>query len=174
MKDKLKQFYDRAYRQGLVCSLDNSFSVREGKDIFCLSDSYREFHEAIYKYHDNINAVFVAHPVNAMSFVIKKQKINTRLIPESYMVLQDIAYFTREEIDKGWDHIAGTISDDETAIILENEAVVTIGPTLLKTFDRLEVLEFSAKAIINTGSIGRRVEISDKDIDELKITLNIR
>ena len=69
MKDKLKQFYDRAYRQGLVCSLDNSFSVREGKDIFCLSDSYREFHEAIYKYHDNINAVFVAHPVNAMSFV---------------------------------------------------------------------------------------------------------
>jgi L-fuculose-phosphate aldolase len=50
---------------------------------------------------------------------------------------------------------------------------MTTGSTILKAFDRLEVAEFSAKALLDTAMIGSHVPIGDEDIADLKKAFNL-
>ena len=55
-------------------------------------------------------------------------------------------------------------------IIMENHGILTTGENLLQAYDRMEVLEASAKMTLITGFLGNRKELSDlelKDIDDL-------
>ena len=58
-------------------------------------------------------------------------------------------------------------------LLIQNDAVMTTGSTILKAFDRLEVAEFSAKALLDTAMIGRHVPIGDEDIADLKKAFNL-
>ena len=53
-------------------------------------------------------------------------------------------------------------------LILENDGVQVCGTTVLDAFDRLEVLESTAEAMINSRPLGPMVPMSDPAIDELK------
>jgi L-fuculose-phosphate aldolase len=60
------------------------------------------------------------------------------------------------------------MSQEETVVLLENEAAVAVGKNLLQAFDRLEVAQSSAKALINAGHLGNIVEISENEIQRLR------
>ena len=47
------------------------------------------------------------------------------------------------------------------------------GTSLLNAFDRLEVLEYSAAAIIAAKDIGQLVLISDEEIRDLKVAFKL-
>jgi L-fuculose-phosphate aldolase len=66
------------------------------------------------------------------------------------------------------------MSQEETVVLLENEAAVAVGKNLLQAFDRLEVAQSSAKALINAGHLGNIVEISEKEIQQLRDKFQIR
>jgi L-fuculose-phosphate aldolase len=53
------------------------------------------------------------------------------------------------------DAVAREISPKRPAIVLENDGVLVAGSDVLQAFDRLEVLESTAEAIINTCPIGK-------------------
>ena len=55
----------------------------------------------------------------------------------------------------------------------EWEGVIVTGETLLKAFDRLEVMESTAHSIINSAAIGNIVHISKEEIDDLKVAFNL-
>jgi L-fuculose-phosphate aldolase len=51
--------------------------------------------------------------------------------------------------------------------LLENDGVLVLGTSILDAFDRLEVLESTAEALINSRPLGKVAPMSDHVIHEL-------
>lgn len=136
-----------------------------------------KLHIEFYKRHKDINAIFIAHPPNILAFGVTDVKFDSRTIPESYIVLRDIPKlpygmeFFKENME-GKDLI-DTISSKVPIVICENDCVLVTGSSMLQTFDRLEVVEYSAKSIISAKGIGEIKKIDDDEIKELEREFNI-
>jgi len=131
-------------------------------------------HQRIYDKHPEIGSVIIAHPPAIMAFACTDAQFDSRTIPESYINLRDVG-----RVPYGF----STLNIEETAdmfcaktpvIIVENQCVIVSGATLLKAFDNLEVMEYSAKAIIATKDIGPLVMISDKEVDDIEEAFNLK
>ena len=87
---------------------------------------------------------------------------DARTIPESYVFLRDVVrvpYGAQYQNDAG---IADFVSAASPAAILQNDGVLVTGSSVLDAFDRLEVLESTAEAIINAGALGNVATMSPK------------
>lgn len=124
-------------------------------------------HEAIYRAHPEIGCILIALPPAIMAFAVTDAEFDSRTIPESYINLRNV---------KKLPYLYGTTHIEETAkeigprtpvLLLANECVLVTGATLHAAFDRLEVLEYSAKALISVQDIGPLVTISDAEIKEI-------
>jgi L-fuculose-phosphate aldolase len=186
----------RAYDQKLFTSTQGTFSQRldaesfivtpymvdrkyiEERDIVRIERGWREagkipsrsaaLHEQIYNKHPEINSVIIAHPPSIMSFGIVHRPIDTRTIPESYIMLRDIPLLPFGTNFMEPDKIVDTLSAKTPIVMIENDCVIVSGDSLLQAFDRLEVAEFTARAVLASKSIGEMVPIEDKEVDELK------
>ena len=118
-------------------------------------------------------AIVFAHPVNATAFSVTDRELDVRTIPESYVFLRDVKRvpYGVQYLDDG--NIADHVSPSSPAAILENDGVVVTGSSVLDCFDRLEVLESTAEAVINAGSIGEVAVMPDKAIEELRIAFGL-
>ena len=58
--------------------------------------------------------------------------------------------------------------------MVDNECVIVTGETLLKAFDRLEVMESTAHSIINSAAVGNIVHISNAEVEDLKVAFNLK
>ena len=131
-------------------------------------------HQAIYRQHPNVQAIVFAHPVNATAFSVTDSTFDARTIPESYVFLRDVQrvpYGVQYQNDGS---IADFVSAASPAAILENDGVLVTGSSVLDAFDRLEVLESTAEAIINAGAIGKVATMSDDVIDELITAFDLK
>ncbi|MBR07343.1 MAG: aldolase [Rickettsiales bacterium] len=126
-----------------------------------------KLHQDIYEHNPEINCIINTQPANVMAFGISHQLFQTRTIPESYILLKDIPF-----IDFG-DHLNGNltvpkvISVETPIAIIKNDSVLVTGKTMLETFDRLEVAEFSAQSLIESTVLGDLVAIGQPEIDDL-------
>ena len=201
LRRQLCEFMRRGCRQRLLISTEGSFSARLDDDSFLItptqadrellrsddlvlvSDGKREVgkkasravlaHRAIYTQHRDVKAIVFAHPVNATAFSVTNVKFDTRTIPESYVFLMDvdrIPYGVQYQRDNS---IAQYVSAKTPAAILENDGVLVTGKSVLDTFDRLEVLESTAEAVINARAIGEVSVMPEPVIAELKAAFNL-
>jgi L-fuculose-phosphate aldolase len=198
LRRRLCDFVRRAYRQRLFISTQGSFSVRldassflitpyqvdrgmlDPEDIVLIKNGRCEAgktpsratgdHDAIYRHHPKINALINASPINATAFSVTNAPLDSRTIPESYVLLRQI-----ERVEYGLqyqDHeaLAQRCSVDHPALVLENDGVLVCGGEILEAFDRLEVLESTAEALIDSRSIGELAPMSDKALRGLEVT----
>ena len=173
ISDELLSFYNRGIKRGLLSEVFGLISCNKGNEyIGC--NSHKKLHMAIYNKHMHFNAVISAMPPALMAFAISNERYNTRLIPESYMVLQDVGTFEYEDVINNVEDFANSITRLDTIIIVKNYGVIALGENLTQAFDRLEVAEFSARALLDASSIGKPVKISDQEIDRLKCRFHIR
>jgi L-fuculose-phosphate aldolase len=130
-------------------------------------------HQAIYARHAEVGAVLFAHPVNATAFSVTQAPLDVRTIPESYVFLRDVARvpYGVQHRDDGL--IADYISSALPAALLENDGVLVVGRDVLDAFDRLEVLESTAEAVINAGMIGPICTMREEAIAELRHAFNL-
>ncbi len=125
-------------------------------------------HRAIYDAHPDIRAIVTAYPVNATAFSVTNAHLDTRTIPESYLFLRDVQRVPFGiQFSDGRDLAAHT-SAINPILILENDGVQVCGSSVLDAFDRLEVLESTAEAMINSRSLGPMVPMSDEAISALR------
>jgi L-fuculose-phosphate aldolase len=109
-----------------------------------------------------------AYPVNAAAFGVSGSLVDTRTIPESLVVVRRpglvgfVAQFAEPE------SLADAVSPQQPAAILENNGVLVTGENVLEAFDRLEVLESTAEALINARAIGTLAPLPDDVIRELE------
>jgi len=105
--------------------------------------------------------------VNATAFSVTGAPFDTRTIPESYVVVRHAGWapFGLQFGDGA--ELAALLSPAQPTVILENDGVLVTGSSILEAFDRLEVLESTAEAIINCRAIGTLMPLGDRVIREL-------
>ena len=111
-------------------------------------------HDEIYRRHPAIGAIVNAYPVNATAFSVTGVALDSRTIPESYIVIREVTRFPYGLQFSDAAALADTMSIRRPAAILENDGVLVTGGDILEAFDRLEVLESTAEAIINCHTVG--------------------
>jgi len=186
----------RAYDQQLFTSTQGTFSQRlsdgsfiitpygldrkylEEEDLVRIENGWKEagkrpsrsvlLHKAIYDRHPHINSVIIAHPPNIMAFAVTDEGFETKTIPESYIMLRNVpklpfgCTFMQPEMT------ANEFSKEISVVLVENDCVIVTGSSLLNAFDKLEVAEYSAKAIIAAGDLGELVTMNDEQVAEIE------
>jgi L-fuculose-phosphate aldolase len=192
----LCDFVRRGYQQRLLISTEGSFSVRLDDDAFLITPYAADRaaldpeevvlvrggaaeagktpsraarnHRAIYARHPALGAVVNAYPVNATAFSVTGTALDTRTIPESYVLLRDIARVPFGVQFRDPEALAAAVSPDRPVALLENDGVLVTGRDALDAFDRLEVLESTAEALINAMPLGPLAPMPDEAIEALK------
>ena len=170
------EFVRRGYQQRLMISTQGAFSARLDDDSFLItphgvdrsrldiadivlvrdgspepgkepSGSSRN-HRAIYGAHPAIQSVVNAYPVNATAFGVTDTPLDSRTIPESYLFLKDVDRVPYGVQFGDGAELARLASPRNPILILENDGVQVWGTSVLDAFDRLEVLESTAEAMI--------------------------
>ena len=196
LRRTLGNFLRRGCRQRLLISTEGSFSARLGDDSFLITPTQQDresidiadfvridgesrepgkkasravlAHQAIYRKHPEVQAIVFAHPVNATAFSVTKTTLDVRTIPESYVFLRDVQRVPYGVQYRHDGSIAEHISPATPAALLENDGVLVTGSGILDVFDRLEVLESTAEAVINARALGDVATMEDAAIDELR------
>lgn len=195
LRKQLVEFVRRGYEHRLLISTEGSFSARLDDDAFLITP-YRvdrstvdiddivlvrkgrqqtghlasraaRNHAAIYRRHPKFRAVVNAYTVNATAFGVTGTPLDSRTIPESYVFLRDIVRIPYGVQFTNPTQLAESFSPDHPIAILENDGVLVCGTSILDAFDRLEVLETSAEAVINARHLGDIVPMDDEAIAEL-------
>ena len=130
-------------------------------------------HQEIYRLHPTVKAIVFAHPVNATAFSVTDSPFDARTIPESYVFLRDVRRVPYGIHYQNNGSIAEFVSPAQPAAILENDGVLVTGASVLDAFDRLEVLESTAEAVINARAIGNVATMSNGVIDELRTAFGL-
>jgi L-fuculose-phosphate aldolase len=196
LRGEICSIVKRAYRQRLIISTYGTFSARlsdreflitpYGKDryylnrddIVLISEGKRErgktpsrsslLHDKIYRDHPEINCIITAQSPFATAYCVTSRTIDTRTIPESYILLREIPVIPYGDQFTGGEQISSVISPDTPIILIENDSILVTGRSLMETFDRLEVAEFSARSLTQSNILGKMIPISDREIDDLK------
>lgn len=191
----------RSYRQGLFTATHGTYSVRlsdgsflitpfgqdraylEPEDLVRVRAGMKELgktpsravalHQAVYDTHPEIHAVLQAHPVHAMAFAVTDTTFDPRTIPESYILLREIQRLPYGEIYADPKAVAQKFVPACPAILVENDCVMVTGDSLLKAFDRLEVLESTAQSILDGASLGPIVHIAPEEVADLKVAFHL-
>ncbi|MCK6576509.1 MAG: class II aldolase/adducin family protein [Anaerolineae bacterium] len=125
-------------------------------------------HQAIYARHSTVNAIITAQPPNATAYAVTAARFDTRLIPESYIMLRDVPLLPYGSPYTAPERVAETVSARNPVALIQNDAVLTLGGSVLQAFDRLEVLELSARALIDTLLLGELQPMDDAALEDLR------
>lgn len=106
-----------------------------------------EMHRLIYVKREDAMSVVHSHALYCCLFASSDEAINTKLIAESWYLLDEVEKVEYKRM--GTVELAEAVSDaakrGNNAFLLENHGALTIGKTPLNAFDRLECLEQAAK-----------------------------
>ena len=201
LRKKIVDIVHRAYDQRLMTSTEGTVSARvddesflitpfgvdrkylDVDDVVLIRGDRRErrkrpsravrLHMTLYREHPEIGAIITAQSPSATAYSITGRKLDTRTIPESYIVLRDIPLIPYGEQFGDGEALSERINDAVPVLLLQNDAILTTGRDLAQAFDRLEVAEFSASALIDTEPIGAMVPIGEEALEELREKFNL-
>lgn len=142
-------------------------------DIRKLEQTGDSLHAKIYRTHPGIGSVVTAFPPELMAFAVTGTKFSSRIIPEIYMVMQDVVSLPQAQYAGKPDEIAAVFDGRTSVAVLEGGGVIVTAPSLLKAYDRLEVAEYSARAILESSQLGNVVEITEKQVDEIMVQCHL-
>jgi L-fuculose-phosphate aldolase len=195
LRRQIRDFVRRSYQQRLMISTQGAFSARLGQDAFLITPhrvdrstleiedlvrvaegavepgktpSTAVFpHRAIYQSHPGVQAIVHAYPVNATAFGVTSAAFDSRTIPESYLFLRDVSRAPFADRFGDGRALAGRTSPGQPVVLIENDGVQVCGTSVLDAFDRLEVLETTAEAMINSRPLGAMTPMGADAIEEL-------
>jgi len=195
LRRDLCDFVQRGYEQRLLISTEGTFSARISEDSFIITPRRGDravlapddlvlvsqgraeqgkvpsravgLHEAIYARHPSVHSILNATPVNATAFAISAFPLDTRTIPESYIFLRDVPLLNSREIYHDYQQLAARLDPAFPVALVANDGAMVLGTSILDAFDRLEVLEATAEAILNARPLGDLKVMGNAVIDEL-------
>ena len=131
-----------------------------------------DMHFEIYNTRPDIFAVIHAHPVYTSIFAVSDKTIDSVITGEARYILGNIENIDYELM--GTKKLAKLCSDalkSSNVAIMKNHGAICLGANLFEAYDRMEVLEFSAKIYYKTLLIGNCYSLNPnqiKEIDNLK------
>ncbi|MFD2117329.1 class II aldolase/adducin family protein [Paenibacillus yanchengensis] len=201
IREEMCRLIKRSYSQKLFTSTQGTFSQRINKNDFIITPfgidrNYLEpdqlvkvidgqveqgkrpsksilLHQAIYDQHPHIDSIIIAHPPNIMSFAVTDKVFDSKTIPESYILLRGTPKLPFDAVYNEPEKAAAVFTECTPIALVENNCIIVTGQSLLNTFDRLEVAEYSAKSILAAQALGDIVHIDEQRIDDLKVAFNL-
>jgi L-fuculose-phosphate aldolase len=130
-------------------------------------------HLSIYKKRPDIKAIIHAHPPVSTSFTAMNKSINCRLIAESYFILgtPQVAPYAL----MGTQILANIVSEKAVhtnVILMQNHGIICLGKSLLEAFNKIEILEASAKMTLITEIMKDARQLTPEQIKELDKLIN--
>lgn len=201
LRKSLVTFVHRAYDRRLMTSTEGSFSARVGNDCFLITpygvdrreldladialiDGGRReigsvpsraasLHRLIYADHPEVGAIVSAQSPYVTAFIVSGVSLDSRTIPESYINLRDmpvVPYGAQFSDEAG---VSAAITARNPVIVLENDAVLATGRSILEAYDRLEVAEATANALIAARRLGDFRPIDDQAVAEIEAAFHV-
>ena len=192
----------RACRQGLFTGALGTYSVRladgsflitpfgmdraylEENDLVLVKTGRKEqgkiparsvgLHEKIYGANREIRSIILAQPAHAMAFAVTDIPLDPTTIPESYVMLREVKRMGYGENYIQQDKFAAYFSEVTPVAMVENDFVIVTGGSMLQAFDRLEVMESAAHALIDATIMGGIVPISSGELEDLKKAFHLK
>jgi len=127
-----------------------------------------DMHLSIYKRKKEIKAIVHAHPVCASAFTSMKSKINTSLTAEARAILGDPVFVPYALMGTG--ELATNAAEKimhSDILLLENHGILTTGANLLQAFDKIEVLENTAKITLIVEMNGKKSPLTKERIHQI-------
>ncbi|MDE6189611.1 MAG: class II aldolase/adducin family protein, partial [Clostridia bacterium] len=158
-KEELTAFIKRAYKGLLVGSGWGTFAIRDGNGILFNADcdspddlscsdivryengyllankpcKYLDLILKIFEKTPEAQSVFISMPSAIMGFAMANVEFDSRLIPESYIMLKDVKRLPYSAM-KDYDLIASSLTPSNPVAVIDNECIITIGKNTLKAF----------------------------------------
>jgi L-fuculose-phosphate aldolase len=196
LRQQICRMVHRAYERRLMTSTEGTVSARvaaeeflitpygvdrkylEIEDILLVKNGHTEqgkrpsraaeLHQVIYADHPDVNCIITAQSPNAMAYAVTGQPLDSKTIPESYVVLRNVPLVPHGQQYDAPEQISAAISKNSPALLIQNDTVLTTGASVHQAFDRLEVADFTALSLINTLPIGPLVPIGEAEVQELE------
>lgn len=191
----------RSYKMGLFTAAQGTYSTRlsdgsfiitplhadpaylEADDLVRIQDGAKEpgktpdadvlLHQKIYGKNPKIGAIAFAQPVHSMVFAVTDMPFDTRMIPESYILLRDVKRIPFEAAYQNLDDVAAEFDNAHPVLLVENKSVMVTGASMLQVFDRLEVMEMTAASILDAQALGTIAHIPSDEIAALKTAFHL-
>lgn len=191
----------RSYKMGLFTAAQGTYSTRlsdgsfiitplhadpaylEADDLVRIQDGAKEpgktpdadvlLHQKIYDKNPKIGAIAFAQPVHSMVFAVTDMPFDTRMIPESYILLRDVKRIPFEAAYQNLDDVAAALDNAHPVLLVENKSVMVTGASMLQVFDRLEVMEMTAASILKAQALGTIAHIPSDEIAALKTAFHL-
>lgn len=162
LADKISEFRQRGIQQHLLNSTTTHvYAKADNQTLFSQHQEHYQLIEGIHPYLQGDNYCISAQTPHLMSFAITHTQLDTRTIPEAYTTLHDMPLVEDD------DNAIIRALKDYPAIIVKNRGVIIRAKTLLIAYDRLEVLEYTARSAIEAQAIGGVVPMSEQAIQDL-------
>lgn len=197
LRTQICSFVHRSYAQRLLISTAGAFSARVGEDAFVITPRRRDrlelqpsgmvrveggactaghlpsraarLHAEIYARIPEVGAIINAQPLHASAFCLTNAEFNTHTIPESALVLHDVPRLPFLRLVEDAAEIARHVSlSHRPVLLITNEGALVVGRTPLEAFDRLEVLEATAEALLLAKPVGPLVPMPPSALEELR------
>jgi len=194
-RDLLCRFARRAYDRGLLAGQPFCMSIRLGDDTFLATsgrmdaafpdgadiahvrlgtteatraaDIDHHLHYALYEAHPVIRAVITASPVHTTAFSLSGENLDPRMLSESLLVLRRVVRVPTPIVVDEPRRVASLVGPDAPAALLEHLGALVLGGSFPEAFDRLEVLEGTAEALVESRRVGDPVPLNDESVAEL-------
>lgn len=196
LRQQMVQIVRRAYDHRLMTSTEGTLSARlddqaflitpygvdrkylDVDEVVLIKDGQREqnklpsrsvlLHQIIYRDHPEVGCIILAQSPNALAYSVAAKQFDTKTIPESYLLLRNIPIIPYEQLYRWPEKVSAAISKDTPVLLVQNDVVLTVGANVLQAFDRLEVADFSAQALVSSLRIGQLKPISEEAIKDLE------
>ncbi|MEG1608756.1 MAG: class II aldolase/adducin family protein, partial [Clostridia bacterium] len=141
--------------------------VRDGVAYGGAPDNSWQLHKAIYDNKQYVNGIFSGCPSSIMAYGISNTPIDSRTLPESYIMMRDIERLSTLSDINDIDGVVATFSPATHVAIIENSCVIATGETITKAFDRFEVSEITARNYLLANVLGTPTPISKDEIEKI-------
>ena len=178
----------------ILCTPSSNYSLKPKKDLkpdeLSLIDidnnliyglrqtSEINLHLAIYREFKEVNCIVHTHPFYCTVFAVLNKKINTKIMPESYLKVPKIIYISYETpstVSLALKVVNRIKKEGFFPVILFNHGLVVFGNNLDKIIDITKTIEHTAKVYYYSLLVGKPKVIDSFKIKELKkIFLNKR
>jgi len=202
LRTTIVKMAERAYRLQLFTAVDGVWSARlpeggqiitpEGNDPYrndatdpvrVVGDAcevgktpsrYAAICQALYDKYPEFKSIIIARPYSGQAFAHTDATFDARLIPESYIQLKNVPVLPFMSLLEDPDAVLAAISPKNPVAIVKGEGIISCGTSPLSAFDHMEVLEYSARALVSAAAIGAPVvTLTPEQVTEIEVTFNL-
>lgn len=151
----------------MILKVDGKGNMLEPNAKYKPSSEFK-MHLRVYQERPDVNAVVHAHPPIATAHAVAGLGLDSYIMPEAVIALGTVPltkYGTPSTME-----IPDAISEEiqtHDAVLLQNHGALSVGPTLLAAYFKMESLEFFAKVSYYANQLGGGREFTCEEIEKL-------